>query len=91
MTKNLLDKTGGNTKLGKTNKSAGGVYRVAETDTAIDNERQTRPGSDSASHIGDLGVAQQSFTDGVLKAKGSTAQVTGPQACFFDQPRRKRI
>ena len=29
MTKNLLDKTGGNTKLGKTNKSAGGVYRVA--------------------------------------------------------------
>ena len=29
MTKNILDKTGGNTKLGKTNKSAGGVYRVA--------------------------------------------------------------
>ena len=27
--KNLLDRTGGNTKLGKTNKSAGGVYRVA--------------------------------------------------------------
>ena len=29
MTNNLLDRTGGNTKLGKTNKSAGGVYRVA--------------------------------------------------------------
>ena len=29
MTIKLLDTTGGNTKLGKTNKSAGGVYRVA--------------------------------------------------------------